>query len=520
MFHKQVMTTATNSTVLEKLASRTGQLYTLPTVAMKVLELTANERVDVPALKDCVANDPALTSKILRVVNSSLFGLPRQVTDLNQALTLLGVKPLKMLVLGFSLPRALFQNVEASVLSRYWRFAFTKSVAGRELAQRHFKCSGDDAFTLGLLHDLGMLAMVQDLGRSYATFIDQAWGSRESLSDLEHSVLGFHHFELTARMLLQWNMPKSFVQVIESAQDANTSSELAQILRLADHISQLVVAQKSYALETLLGEGQRFRNLAWDDIQSLVSSLQAKVDDIATAFSVQLPRDVDYETILTSAHVRLAREAEQAVFVRNEPEPIRVVVETDHLRQEAERYAREPSAISGSATVPGPTPPLRPQAVPTTSEPGLPTRLATSLTRCRNARAALSVVIVEIEGYRDLVFELGLETAERIRLRVADLAKNSLEASWVAPVSEVGLAAACEGCDRSQAVGRSKIFKEEVKRIHSSDQIGHPVVVSIGIASVAVPPKNFPGDSLLVAANRCVAAVRASGGDGVKSIDL
>src|SRR3546814_10431597 len=63
-------------------------------------------------LKECVAQDPALTSKVLRVVNSALYGLNRPVGDLNQAIGLLGIKPLKLLALGFSLPDALFARSE------------------------------------------------------------------------------------------------------------------------------------------------------------------------------------------------------------------------------------------------------------------------------------------------------------------------------------------------------------------------------------------------------------------------
>src|SRR5512140_210399 len=123
------------ATILDRLTLRAGQLYSLPAVAMKVLQLTADPQVDTRALKECIENDPALTSKILRVVNSSLFGLSRQVSDLNQALSLLGTKPLKLLVLGFSLPSGMFLGVEGKTLTWYWRHTLTKAVAGREISQ-------------------------------------------------------------------------------------------------------------------------------------------------------------------------------------------------------------------------------------------------------------------------------------------------------------------------------------------------------------------------------------------------
>ena len=77
--------------MLDQLAARAAQLYSLPSVAAEVLQLTGSGEVDRPALKTCLENDPALTTRILKVVNSSLFGLTRKVTDLGQALaTILG----------------------------------------------------------------------------------------------------------------------------------------------------------------------------------------------------------------------------------------------------------------------------------------------------------------------------------------------------------------------------------------------------------------------------------------------
>ena len=76
------------ATTLDRLVAKAGQLHSLPAVAMEVLRLTDNPQVDARALKECIENDPALTGKLLRVVNSSLFGLSREVSDLNQALAL------------------------------------------------------------------------------------------------------------------------------------------------------------------------------------------------------------------------------------------------------------------------------------------------------------------------------------------------------------------------------------------------------------------------------------------------
>src|SRR6185437_6113376 len=95
-FGRSTMTDAPDA--LEQLLQQSSQLYTLPGVAVRVLDLTNHPlQVDAAQLKACIEQDPALTTKVLRVVNSSLFGLSRRVSDLSQALGLLGAKPLKLL---------------------------------------------------------------------------------------------------------------------------------------------------------------------------------------------------------------------------------------------------------------------------------------------------------------------------------------------------------------------------------------------------------------------------------------
>ena len=186
-------------TVEEILACPT--LPSLPAVAMQVLELTRDEDVKVAEIASCVQNDPALTTKILRVVNSSLFGLSRKVTDLNRALAMLGTKPLKLLVLGFSLPDELLSDLESDVLARYWRHTLIKAVAAREISEMVWDLPGDEAFIAGLLQDIGMLVLIQDLGPSYVTFLDRVWSEGGDLAALETSTLGFDHAVLSARLL-------------------------------------------------------------------------------------------------------------------------------------------------------------------------------------------------------------------------------------------------------------------------------------------------------------------------------
>src|SRR5437764_3227847 len=179
--------------LVQQFVERTGQLYSLPAAAAQVLRLADEPQLDRHAIKQCLEGDPALVVRILRVVNSSLFGPPRQVTELNQALTLLGIRPLKMLVLGFSLPKELFAGLEAEVLERYWRQTLVKAVAVREISERLWRVPGDEPFLAALIQDIGMLALIQQLGPSYERLLAHVQSAGGSLIECELDTLGFDH---------------------------------------------------------------------------------------------------------------------------------------------------------------------------------------------------------------------------------------------------------------------------------------------------------------------------------------
>ena len=184
--------------MLHRFATRARRLYSLPAVAVRVVELAQQSEIDTVALRESIETDPALTGKILRVANSSLFGLSQQVVNVGQAFALLGAKTVRVLVLGFSLPEGLLCNVEAHVLSRYWRQAALKAISAREISRQIWGLPGDEAFLAGLLQDIGMLALIQDLGSPYVQFLERIFAEGDCLHRLERETLGFDHTELSA----------------------------------------------------------------------------------------------------------------------------------------------------------------------------------------------------------------------------------------------------------------------------------------------------------------------------------
>ena len=534
---------------LDVLTDRAGALYSLPAVAMQVLELTAHPKVDNAALKACIENDPALTSKLLKVVNSSLFGLSREVTDLNQALALLGTKPLKLLVLGFSLPERLFANVAGEVLEHYWRHTLTKAVAAREISERFFNQPGDEAFIAGLLSDLGELVLLQDLGSPYANFLRKILDTSADLLEREQEALGFDHTLLSARLLKRWGLPESLVAAIgaskqlQALQHDRNSGSLPRVLHLAELLAQVVADHRIGALPELLEAARAYAGVRRRQIKELVETLEAKVTALAEVLSLQLPAGLDYCGVLEQAHARLSEVAADVAgqMIRQEQDELDqctdLLDQTRELQAAAARVVHAPHPAIEPVAAPsvvvaasnldsqGPSLVNGPAAAPHGMKPNpatgdidraLAAHLLRAVAECRQQRCDLSLLLVAVDDWR----QFAVAGSDRVRrfARLFQTACEQLEHPGLRllMLDDSHYAIVLPACDRRLAVE----FASQLRRTLPQPAAASPVTLSLGVATVALPPPNFAASDLYTAAHRCLHAAQSTGGNSVKSIEI
>lgn len=534
---------------VQSLLARTRQLYSLPAVAMRVLDLASNPQIDTRALKECIENDPALTAKILRVVNSSLFGLSRQVSDLNQALALLGIKPLKLLTLGFSLPPDLFQGVAAETLEWYWRRSLTRAVAAREISQAVWRQPGDEAFLAGLLRDLGMLLLIQELGPAYHAFLVRARAVGGDLRAMETQALGFDHLAVTAALLRQWHLPDTLCGAVQYAAHcgeaalAPAAKRLAEIVELAELVAGVLVDARAQPLKELLWRALEEHGISSEQLARLATDLELKVQQLAEVLSVGLACGVSYTEALARAQANLAETAAAAAedLLRRDLEQLHC--EIQELSAAARQaMARPPHGSAGSggplaepaARLPAANSERSAAAQETGAQATQRTekvqpdraalgRLAMAVAACRQTRSPLSLLVVELVGSVELTLTCGREGFGRV-MHLLERACAGLDHpnSVLLPLGETGLAVILPDCDRRQAVVLGHQVLEAMRRSVAKWAApgGMIPAVAAGVASVAMPPKNFPAPDLWNAAQRCLNGSRACGGGVVKSIEI
>ncbi len=554
---------------LQRIAAKANDLYSLPAVAVEVLDLTNNPQVDTAALKKCIETDPALTVKLLRVVNSSLYGLSREVSDLNQALALLGTKPLKLLVLGFSLPPGMFAGLVGDVLNRYWRHTLIKAVAARELAERQSRESGDEAFIAGLLQDIGVLLLVQELGEPYVAFVDRVLGGGGDLVDLETRSLGFDHTMLTSRLLAQWKLPGSLVEAVfcktaeESSPEADSSSlGLPGVLQTANLVARFLADGNPELLGDLLAAGQKYCCLNDEQLEEMLRGLKEKVVNLAEVLSIDVSDDADYVGLLAESHRQLANVAADVAgdmvresASRGTPESETEALLDDlqvlsqlisHVSDESTELAARPSTASPQSQSKDPpgtqardvakpsAPPMvadttpsntRPAATSATvpADPGTLGQLSAAVAACRRSRCEISLMLAELDDVDGLAFTYGVDGLDEL-CRLLESACRGLDhgCTICLPHGESGFAVVLPNCERSEAIDLGHQLLDQVHRLLTRDMVsnGDGIGVGVGVATLSLPPKNFPPEDLFEGAARCLYGSHASGGGVVKSIEI
>lgn len=544
-------TQATDGSVLQQFVERASSCYSLPAVAMEVLELTGQENVDLTALRECVERDPALTAKLLRVVNSSMFGLSREVTDLKQALALLGVKPLKLLVLGFSLPKELYADVEADTLERFWKFTLVKAVAARELSKSFWETPGDEAFTAGLLQEIGVLVLVKELGSPYINFLLSVHEHRANLLEMETATLGFDHAILSARLLDHWRLPNQIVRAVatplelEYIQQLDPPADtLPEALHIATLLASILVHDRRDLMPQLVETAGQYRDISVEQIDDLLDQLQAQVHLMADMFSVPFQQEQAFHDLMWQAHQQMSQavvdalpemiggshpaslESKQQVLHNELASYAEAFLElTDKSEREKPREAvkpTEPAVTSSSDHVSGHAVSRSSQVSQDLSPPDFEERVRTTISVCRARRQELSLILLEIENHENLLLIHGGQHMSRvgacIKQAFQSLADTPCEC---VSVSDARVAVVLPGCERQQAVNLARSFNRAVPTwLCEKYKIDTVLAFSTGISALSLPTRSSQPQDLIDAADRCLFAAKRAGGNVVKSIDV
>ncbi|MCI0588548.1 MAG: HDOD domain-containing protein [Planctomycetes bacterium] len=190
-------------------------LPTLPPIALDVVQLCGRDDVSLEDIARAVMRDPALTSRLLRIANSVAFGRPRQIGSVPHAISLLGLRTVRVVALA----SALIDNVEHRRIPEFdyegfWRNSVAAALAARSFSELSGKPHPDEAFLAGLLQDLGLYGLADALMDRYLTLLQSAQEQGLDLAPLEEEKLGVNHADISAALLESWGFPERIVEAV------------------------------------------------------------------------------------------------------------------------------------------------------------------------------------------------------------------------------------------------------------------------------------------------------------------
>lgn len=228
-------------------------LPTLSDVAIKVNQLMSDPSSSAADLARLISGDGAMSAKILRVVNSALYGMPAPVTSVNQAIVILGFRALRQLVLGISVYGAMPSGEGHKYFDpeMFWKHSLATAATARCLAKR-LKLPGESEtyFTAGMLHDIGMVVLVSNMPDFFNNAV--AWismvGEHEiSFYEAERSAFASDHGFVASVLFEKWGLDQDLINVVkyyarpEEATGEGMTALLPKVIHVADILARCLL---------------------------------------------------------------------------------------------------------------------------------------------------------------------------------------------------------------------------------------------------------------------------------------
>jgi putative nucleotidyltransferase with HDIG domain len=233
-----------NESLLNRI-SQMKSLPSLPTLYSRILKELQQPGASIKRIGEIIAQDVGMTAKILQLVNSAFFGLPRHISSPSQAVSLLGLETVRALVLSIQVFSGFEKTgIENFSLESLWRHSVNVSQSAHYIARavRLEQKSIDDALMAGLLHDVGKLVLAVNFPDDYSKVFALARGEQIEFWKAEQKVFGSSHAEVGAYLMGLWGLPDAIVESLayhhrpsECPYTSFTSLTAVHIANVFDH---------------------------------------------------------------------------------------------------------------------------------------------------------------------------------------------------------------------------------------------------------------------------------------------
>lgn len=274
----------------ETLRQRVRELPAMPEAVRRVQATLQDEDARADDCAEHIARDQALAAKTLRLANSAFYGVPGRVATIQDAVQVLGLRTLSTLLQAAALTGGLGRSVsKAFQAGEFWRNSIGTAICARALASE-LRLDPNVAFTAGLLHDIGRLALATHFPDQFNAAL--ALQLREKLPPLqaERQVMGADHAQVGALVAAHWHYPADIAQAIAQHHGPEPRKApgitVIDAVHVADAISHAVAATKDDKLPPLAPPAWERLGLGGEQYLGVVAQTRAGVESLCQALGV------------------------------------------------------------------------------------------------------------------------------------------------------------------------------------------------------------------------------------------
>ena len=300
--------------IIDEIINGIGKLPTLPGVAIKILETVQDQKSGLRELAEILSTDPPLSAEVLRLINSSYYGLNTRIISVQHAVKLLGATTVKNLALSFSVVKS-FQTDDSDEFdyTQFWKDSLFSAVAMKSMAKNVSRQKADDAFVLGLLHNIGILTLNQCMPDQYSLVLAEKRKKQSTYHEAEQQVLGFTHMDIGSLLVKKWGLPDTFYTPMRHhhfpAKLKGASPEIVQMTRLL-HLTSLLLdfvnrPDKAYQLGLLEHYAKECGYEEHFQLEPLLEEVGDLTEAVFPVFEIKIDSETRYIEMIETARKEL-----------------------------------------------------------------------------------------------------------------------------------------------------------------------------------------------------------------------
>ncbi|NQT56639.1 MAG: HDOD domain-containing protein [Desulfobacteraceae bacterium] len=264
-------------------------LPSLPQILLKLIELCNSEESTFKDISQIINKDVSLSAKVINMVNSAYYGVPKRVTNINQSLVILGKNAIKNIAISASVIQAFSKAKDDSVFSLkvFWRHSLMCAILSELIAKKISYASPDEAFLTGLLHDIGKLVLWVNFPREYADILKSSQDQWDLIlaGEARH---GATHCEVGAWLINRWKLQSFMADAVRYHHEAVDRIQDALPLVKIIYVGNILCPETNKEKEVKFGITKNIFGFETSEVEEIILQAEKDVSDIAQSLGIDI----------------------------------------------------------------------------------------------------------------------------------------------------------------------------------------------------------------------------------------